>query len=37
MTSQPRQHDEVSHTFVRIKAGVLPLVCGLIGTVGYSR
>jgi len=37
MTPQPRQNDEVSHTFARIKAGVLPLGCGLIGRVDYSR
>lgn len=34
MTPQPRQTDEISRTLVRIKAGALALVCGLIGGVG---
>ncbi|MBK5281956.1 MAG: hypothetical protein JJE16_07705 [Nitrospiraceae bacterium] len=34
MIPQPRQTDEISQTLARIKAGVLALVCALIGGTG---
>ena len=37
MKPHAKRTEEVSHTLARIKADILALVCGLIGTVGYSR